>query len=59
MKTIEQLEDMLEESISTRDYRVEHGSDEKYFEAVEETARLQALLDARRNLDAIRNRTNS
>jgi|TARA_R110000823_G_scaffold315497_1_gene447866 hypothetical protein len=53
MKTIEELEDMLESSISTRDYRVEHGSDEKYFEAVEEAERLQALLDA------IRNRTNS
>ena len=59
MKTIEQLKAMLEESISNRDYRVEHGTDEKYFEAVEEATRLQALLDARHNLDAIRNRTNS
>jgi|TARA_R110000744_G_scaffold66792_2_gene136439 hypothetical protein len=48
MKTIEQLEDMLEASISTRDYRITHGSDDKYFEADEEVARLQALLDARR-----------
>tara|TARA_R110002073_G_scaffold171023_1_gene327972 strand:- start:597 stop:761 length:165 start_codon:yes stop_codon:yes gene_type:complete len=48
MKTIEQLEDMLDTSISTRDYRAEHGSDDKYFEAVEEVERLQALLDARR-----------
>lgn len=59
METIEKLEDMLEKSISTKAYRSEHGSDEKYFEAVEETLRLQALLDARRNLDAIRNRTTS
>ena len=56
METIEKLEDMLEKSISTKAYRSEHGSDEKY---VEETLRLQALLDARRNLDAIRNRTTS
>lgn len=48
MKTIEELEDMLEESILIRDYRAGHGSDEKYFEAYYETEKLRALLECRR-----------